>query len=327
MKRSVRFPVPPAVLRSLDRFPVSIATLRRLAYASIIANVAIVVTGGAVRLTASGLGCPTWPRCTDTSYVTTAEMGLHGVIEFGNRLVTFVVGFIALATVLAALAYRPRRRELTWLSVAVFAGIPAQAVIGGITVRTHLNPWVVGLHFLASMVVLGFAYALWRRIVEPEGPVVPTVPGPLRTLALLTTLVSAAVLVVGTWVTGSGPHAGDQNAKRNGLYPESISQVHADGVFLLIGLSVALVFAFRAVGATRATRAAVVLVAVELGQGLIGFVQYFTHLPAVLVAAHMLGSCLVLLATLAVLWATRERRPVEPAPGVVPAGERVTAAA
>ncbi|WKU07404.1 heme A synthase [Micromonospora sp. HUAS LYJ1] len=310
-----------SVKRSV-RFPVSTTLLRRLAYASIVANVAIVVTGGAVRLTASGLGCPTWPRCTDASYTTTAEMGVHGVIEFGNRLLTFAVGAIALATLLAVLAHRPRRPGLTGLAVAVFLGIPAQAVIGGITVLTDLNPWVVGLHFLASMAVIAAAYALWRRIVDPDGPAVPVVPGPLRTLARLTTAVSVAVLVVGTWVTGSGPHAGDHGAARNGLAPETISQVHADGVFLLIGLSVALVLALRAVGATGPARAALVLVAVELGQGLIGFVQYFTHLPAVLVAAHMLGSCLVLLATLAMLWSTRQRRPATGDPASPPAGQQ-----
>ncbi|MDG4799770.1 COX15/CtaA family protein [Micromonospora sp. WMMD980] len=316
--RRIRF-----VKRSV-RFPVSPTLLRRLAFTSIIANVAIVVTGGAVRLTASGLGCPTWPRCTDESYTTTSEMGVHGVIEFGNRLLTFAVGIIALAVVLAVLAQRPRRRGLPPLAVGVLLGIPAQAVIGGITVLTNLNPWVVGLHFLASMVVIAVAYALWRRTGEPDGPVTPTVPAPLRTLALITTVVSAAVLVVGTWVTGSGPHAGDQGAARNGLDPETISQVHADGVFLLLGLSVALFFAFRAVGARDAARAAAALLAVELGQGLIGFVQYFTHLPAVLVAAHMLGSCLVLLATLGVLWSTRERRPAAPA---APAAEPVGATA
>lgn len=293
--------------------PVSGILLRRLALASIIANVGIVVTGGAVRLTASGLGCPTWPRCTDDSYVTTPEMGVYGVIEFGNRMLTFAVGLIALATVLAVLLHRPRRPGLLALAVAVFLGIPAQAVIGGITVLTNLNPWVVGLHFLASMAVIAAAYALWRRIGDPDGPTVAVAPAPLRTLARVTTGVTVAVLVVGTWVTGSGPHAGDHGAARNGLDPETISQVHADGVFLLIGLSVALIFAFRAVGAQRATRAAIVLVAVELGQGLIGFVQYFTHVPAILVGAHMLGSCLVLLAALSVQWATRERRPVTPA--------------
>ncbi|MET8234818.1 COX15/CtaA family protein [Micromonospora sp. NPDC005298] len=300
--------------------PVSGTLLRRLALASIIANVGIVVTGGAVRLTASGLGCPTWPRCTDDSYVTTPEMGVYGVIEFGNRMLTFAVGLVALATVLAVLAHRPRRPGLLALAVAVFLGIPAQAVIGGITVLTNLNPWVVGLHFLASMAVIAAAYALWRRIGDPDGPTVAVVPTPLRTLARITTGVSVAVLVIGTWVTGSGPHAGDHGAARNGLDPEAISQVHADAVFLLIGLSVALIFAFRAVGARRATRAAIVLVAVELGQGLIGFVQYFTHVPALLVGAHMLGSCLVLLATLSVQWSTRERRPnAAPTPQPVPA--------
>ncbi|RQX07195.1 cytochrome B [Micromonospora inaquosa] len=298
--------------------PVSGILLRRLALASIIANVGIVVTGGAVRLTASGLGCPTWPRCTDDSYVTTPEMGVYGVIEFGNRMLTFAVGLIALATVLAVLAHRPRRPGLVALAVAVFFGIPAQAVIGGITVLTNLNPWVVGLHFLASMAVIAAAYALWRRIGDPDGPAVAVVPAPLRALARITTGVSVVVLVIGTWVTGSGPHAGDHGAARNGLDPESISQVHADAVFLLVGLSVALIFAFRAVGAQRATRAAIILVAVELGQGLIGFVQYFTHVPALLVGAHMLGSCLVLLAALSVQWSTRERRPVGAAPQPAP---------
>ncbi|MEV4721929.1 COX15/CtaA family protein [Micromonospora noduli] len=299
--------------------PVSGILLRRLALASIIANVGIVVTGGAVRLTASGLGCPTWPRCTDDSYVTTPEMGVYGVIEFGNRMLTFAVGLIALATVLAVLAHRPRRPGLLALAVAVFLGIPAQAVIGGITVLTNLNPWVVGLHFLASMAVIAAAYAFWRRIGDPDGPTVAVVPAPLRALARVTTGVTVAVLVVGTWVTGSGPHAGDHGAARNGLDPETISQVHADGVFLLIGLSVALIFAFRAVGAQRATRAAIILVAVELSQGLIGFVQYFTHVPAILVGTHMLGSCLVHLAALSVQWSTRERRAVTSAPQATPA--------
>ncbi|GAB3154151.1 COX15/CtaA family protein [Micromonospora sonneratiae] len=291
--------------------------LSRLALASIIANVGIVVTGGAVRLTGSGLGCPTWPRCTEDSYVTTPEMGIYGVIEFGNRLLTFAVGLIALLGVLSALAQRPRRKSLVHLSIAVFLGIPAQAVIGGFTVLSNLNPWVVGLHFLASIAVIAAGYAFWRETTDTGTAAPPAVPAPLRTLAWLTTVVSAAVLVVGTWVTGSGPHAGDQNAKRIDIDPESLSQAHVDLVFLLLGLSIALWFAFRAVGAERAARAALVLIAVELGQGLIGFVQYFTHLPGILVGLHMFGSCLVWLATLAVLWAAAIRRPAaaaSPAP-------------
>lgn len=297
------------------RFSVSTTLLRRLAYANIVANTVIVVTGGAVRLTASGLGCPTWPRCTDDSYTTTAEMGVHGVIEFGNRLLTFALVLIAGATLLAALAHRPRRRGTVPLALGVVLGIVAQAVIGGITVRTQLHPSVVGIHFVVSMVLLLVAYALWRRVREPDGPKVPVVPSALRTLTWMTVVVSAAVIVVGVAVTGSGPHAGDANAVRNGLDPQTISQVHADLVFLLIGLTVGLWLALRAVGApARAVRAAGVLLAVELSQGVIGFVQYLTNLPVLLVGAHMLGSCLVWLSTLAVLWSIRERRPEQPTP-------------
>ncbi|MEV1146956.1 COX15/CtaA family protein [Micromonospora sp. NPDC049799] len=297
------------------RFPVSTTLLRRLAYANIVANVAIVVTGGAVRLTASGLGCPTWPRCTDESYTTTPEMGVHGVIEFGNRLLTFVLVLIAGATLLAALLHRPRRRSVVLLAVGVVLGIVAQAVIGGITVRMQLHPSIVGIHFVVSMLLLLVSYALWRRVDEPDGPASSLVPAPIRTLVRITVAASAAVIIVGVAVTGSGPHAGDADAVRNGLDPETISQVHADLVFLLIGLSVALWLALRAVGApAHSVRAAGVLLVVELAQGVVGFVQYFTDLPAILVGAHMLGSCLVWLATLSVLWSIRERRPAATPP-------------
>ncbi|MFI7597879.1 heme A synthase [Actinoplanes sp. NPDC049681] len=289
--------------------------LNRLALASLVANVGLVVTGAAVRLTGSGLGCPTWPRCTDASYTTTRAMGVHGVIEFGNRLLGIALGLIALATFIAALLQKPRRRSLVLLSLAAGLGIPGQGVIGGITVLTDLNPWVVGLHFLLSMALIAVTWALWQRTREGDAPVRRLVARPLRHLAALTALVSSAVIMVGVIVTGSGPHAGDENAKRNGLDPATISQAHADLVFLLIGLSVALWFALRAVHAPApAIRAAALFVAVELSQGLIGFVQYFTHLPVILVAAHMLGACLVWVATLNVLWRLRDR-PAGSAPG------------
>ncbi|MFI5492163.1 heme A synthase [Actinoplanes sp. NPDC051859] len=297
---------------------VSTSLLRRLSLASMIANIGLVVTGAAVRLTGSGLGCPTWPKCTDASYTTTREMGVHGVIEFGNRLLGIVLGLIALATFIAALMHKPRRRSLILLSLAAGLGIPGQGVIGGITVLTDLNPWVVGLHFLLSMVLITATWALWQRTKEGDAPTRPLVARPLRHLTILTALVSAAVIVVGVIVTGSGPHAGDENAKRNGLDPTNISQIHADLVFLLIGLSAALWFALRAANAPAAAiRAAGVFVVVELSQGLIGFVQYFTHLPVVLVAAHMLGACLVWVATLNTLWRLRDRPALtqpEPAP-------------
>jgi heme a synthase len=280
--------------------------LRPLALASLIANIGLVVTGAAVRLTGSGLGCPTWPECTDGSYTTTSEMGVHGVIEFSNRMLTFVLGVLAVACVLVALFGPPRRRSTIWLSVAVLLCIPLQAVIGGITVLTDLNPWVVGLHFLASMVVIAFTYALWKRTAETDAPPVPIVPPALRQLARVVVVASAAVITVGVVVTGSGPHAGDAKAKRNGLDPQSVAQAHADVVLLLIGLTVALCFALRAVGAPPATlKAGVTLLVVELAQGLIGFVQYFTHLPVVLVLLHMLGAVLVTVFTARLVWSVR----------------------
>ncbi|HLT12189.1 MAG TPA: COX15/CtaA family protein [Micromonosporaceae bacterium] len=293
--------------------------LRRVALASVIANIGIVITGGAVRLTGSGLGCPTWPRCTDDSYVATPEMGIYGAIEFGNRLVTFILGAIALAGVGLALFQEPRRRRVVWLSILAFSAIPAQAVVGGFTVLTDLNPWVVGLHFLVSMAAIAAAYAFWRATTETDAPVRPTVPTALRVLTWVVLTVTAAVLVIGTFVTGSGPHAGDANAKRNGLNPEMISQLHADVVFLLIGLVVAAWFAFRAVGARRAEVRTAWLLGIALAQGLIGFVQYFTNLPALLVGAHMAGSCAVWLAALAVESATRTREPLSPVPPSPPA--------
>jgi cytochrome c oxidase assembly protein subunit 15 len=294
---------------------VSERMLRGLALASVVANVGIVVTGGAVRLTGSGLGCPTWPRCTDSSYVTTAAMGGHGLIEFTNRTLAGVLSVIVIAGVLAALLVRPRRRRVVVLATLTLLGIPAQIVLGGITVLTHLNPWVVGGHFLLSIAVIAAAYAFWRATREGDGPARAVVPVPLRTLAATVVAAVAAVVVVGTVVTGSGPHAGDEFARRTGLDPAGVAQVHADLVFLVVGLAVAGWLALLAVGARAPARRAGWLVAVVFGQGLIGFVQYATGLPAILVGAHLLGACLVWLAALSLWSATRTRAPltVDPA--------------
>ncbi|GGK23984.1 hypothetical protein GCM10010124_15630 [Pilimelia terevasa] len=258
-------------------------------------NVGIVVTGGAVRLTKSGLGCPTWPRCTEESYVTTPDMGVHGVIEFGNRTLTFVVGLVALAGVVTAWQLRPRRPRVLGLAVAVLVGIGVQGVVGGLTVRMQLHPLVVGLHFLLSMALLALTYAFWWR-TRPA----PAVGGPrLPVLGWALTGVSLLVLAVGTLVTGSGPHSGDADAARNGLDPETISRIHAAGVYLLVLLSVLLLIALRRRGAgPAAVRAAALLLAAEVAQGVVGFVQYYTGLPELLVAAHLLGACWVWLATL-----------------------------
>ncbi len=291
-------------------------------------NVVVLITGGAVRLTGSGLGCPTWPRCTDRSYVTTPEAGIHGYVEFGNRVLGVLVGVVVVAAFLATVFAAERRRSLIVLSTLLGATIPAQAVLGGITVLTGLNPWTVAAHFLVSIGVLAIAYALWVRSGEGDGPAVPLLPPALRSLVRLLVGVCAAVLVIGTIVTGSGPHAGDTRAARTGLDPGMVAQLHADLVFGLIGLTVATWFALRATGAPAAVRrATAILIGVELGQGLIGFVQYFTHLPVILVGFHLAGAAVVWLAALALLFATRVRGPVPATPAVItgqvdrPAGE------
>ena len=278
--------------------------LRRLALASVIVNVIIVVTGGAVRLTNSGLGCPTWPSCTDSSLTPTKQYAIHGIIEFANRQLTFVLVVVAVATWVVAMIRRTQRGPATWAAL----GIPAQAVLGGLTVLTHLNPWLVAAHFMLSMAVIAVAFLLWWRL-RPVGDI-PAPPGALpRTLARITAAVTLVTLVVGTVVTGSGPHAGDKdesgNVHRTGLKVSSVAQLHADTVMVLIGLTVGLVVLVYAVHAAEAVRrAAVVLLGVELAQGIIGYTQYFLHVPPLLVGLHMFGACLVWLAMLYVLLQT-----------------------
>ncbi|MGX7679796.1 COX15/CtaA family protein [Jatrophihabitans sp. DSM 45814] len=274
-------------------------TLRRLALTSIVVNVIIVVTGGAVRLTQSGLGCPTFPSCGDGSLIPTRRFGVNGVIEFTNRQLTFVVVAVVLATLIVAVL---DHREIR-LAVLLAASIPAQALLGGLTVLTHLNPWLVACHFLLSMAIIAIAHTLWWRVSERSSE---SVTHAMRHAALAVTALTVAVLALGTVVTGSGPHAGDADSSgkvhRTGLDVGSMSQLHADVVMLLIGVTVGFVLLARSAGAPASLRrAAAILLGVELAQGLIGFVQYFTHIPAILVGFHMLGACLVWLAALRVL--------------------------
>ena len=285
------------------------AAISRLALANVVANGAIIVTGGVVRLTGSGLGCPTWPRCTEESFVTTPELAGHGVIEFGNRLLTFVLTAVAVALLVAVL--RSPRRDLRPLAVLAFLGIPAQAAIGGVTVLTGLNPWTVAIHFLVSVVLTAVATVLWLRSRKP-GVGRPLVRRPIALLVGGIAAVTAAVLVLGTIVTGSGPHSGDVDGNdvptgdRMGFDIELVSQLHADVVFLLVGLTIALLVALYATDAPgRVRRAARDLLVVQLLQGVIGFVQYFTHLPVVLVLLHMLGAVLVTVFTARLVWSVR----------------------
>lgn len=280
--------------------------IRPLAIATLVTNIMIVVTGGVVRLTGSGLGCPTWPRCTDESFVPHSALGIHGAIEFSNRMVTFLLAAVAIATVIAA--WRYGRASIVRLAFVLALGVPAQAVIGGITVLTDLNPWVVAFHLLVSLAMIGVSVVLLCRLREGDGPPALTVPAASAWLVRSTFVAGWLVLYAGTVVTGSGPHAGDVDAPRNGLDPQSLSQLHTDVVFLLIGLTIGSLFALRSVDApARAVQAAGVLLAVELGQGLIGFVQYFSDLPVVLVGIHLLGAALVSAALTWLLLGVRER--------------------
>jgi heme a synthase len=287
-------------VRDLRRSP---AVLRRLALASVVANLVIVVTGGTVRLTNSGLGCPTWPRCDRHSLTPTQQNAAHGLIEFSNRTLTFALAVVAVATLVVAIS----QRRGTKLAVAALVVIPAQAVIGGISVLTDLNPWIVACHFLVSMVNIAITTALWRAVSAPRGePVAPAVRG----YALGVTALTAAVLVVGTVVTGSGPHAGDLHngkVRRTGLDPGAVAHLHADLVMVLVGLTAGLLLAAWLLDRPALRRAAAVLLAAELAQGVVGFVQYFTHLPVVLVALHLLGACLVWVAALDLLLSTSEQ--------------------
>ena len=296
--------VPPLPVRRLADWAGSATLLRRLAIASVVVNVAIIVTGGAVRLTNSGLGCPTWPRCSADQLVPNGKLGVHGVIEFTNRTLTFVVGLTLLATLLVAW----RQRRHAGLALVALLGVPAQAVLGGIVVLTDLNPWLVAGHFLVSAAMVAITFLLWWRVSEQPAALVPA---PVRLLAAGLAAVTALVLVAGTVVTGAGPHAGDLKhgkVHRIDLPIVGLAQLHADLVMVLIGLTVGVLAAGYAIGSSLLRRAALLLLAIELAQGVIGYTQYFLHVPPLLVAFHMLGACLVWLAALRVLLLVTARR-------------------
>ena len=280
--------------------------VRFFAWASLVSQILIIGTGGAVRLTGSGLGCPTWPRCTEESFVTTPEMGFHGIIEFGNRLLTFVLIIIAIGMFLMVVRQRQRRPELLRLSVALGLGIPAQAVIGGITVLTDLNPYVVGLHYLLSAVLVGLA--AWMLYRVRVGPASHTPDAPARLTAMLWALlgVLSVSIVVGILTTGSGPHAGDGGAARNGLDSELLQHFHAWPSYLVFALAVTSFGVARPLRATKASRrlrrATGALVLAVLAQVAIGLYQANNGLPVLFVGIHMvLAAVLVAIAVTALL--------------------------
>jgi cytochrome c oxidase assembly protein subunit 15 len=291
------------VKRSLkDRLPTSITpALRRLSVASLIGQGVLIVSGGVVRLTGSGLGCPTWPKCTAESLTNTPAMGIHGLIEFGNRTLTFVLAAVAVAMLVMLWNLRKERKDLFWLAFGLLASIPAQAVIGGITVLTHLNPFVVSLHFLVSAALVVFSMLLVNRTYGRTGISAPAdAVRPRRTIRQLSVVAAVCTylaVVIGTMVTGSGPHAGDANAPRNDLDPYLITRLHVVPVYILVAVSALLVVLLWRRGKGDLLRvASILLFAAVLYQGAIGYWQYFTGLPGVLVGLHMLGSSLMLAA-------------------------------
>ena len=301
----------------------SAAVLRRLALAAVVAQAGIAVTGSIVRVTGSGLGCPTWPRCFPGSLVPTPHpevAALHQWVEFGNRLLTFAVVLITGLCLLAALSARPRRSRLVRLALVQPLGVVAQAVIGGLTVLLGLVWWSVSVHFLVSMVLVWLAVVLVSATSENDGLPRPVVPRAVRALVVTATAVLGALLLAGTFVTAAGPHSGDAETPRLAAGVPAMAHLHADLLFAYLGLLAGLGFALRAVAApARLQRRYAVLVAAVAAQGVLGGVQYALGVPEVLVSLHVLGAALVTVAAAAVWTGTAERGAVPAEPAPVPA--------
>lgn len=289
-------------------------SMKGWALAAVVVNAGITVTGVAVRVSKSGLGCPTWPQCTPDSFIPIAHPEISWVnmaVEFGNRLLTFLVLAVGAACVLAALRLRPRRPALVKLAWIQPAGILAQALWGGLVVRSMLHPLTVSVHFLISIGLMAGAWLLYARACEGDAPAERLVHRDIRRLAQVLVGAVFVLLVAGVVVTGTGPHSGDDRASRFDFDIEVVARLHADVVYVVVGLTFAVLFALHVTGAPKRVRqAAALLLGVELAQGVIGYVQYFTAVPAFLVGMHVLGSTLVWITTLRLLTSTRTRGPV-----------------
>ncbi|AOY56105.1 COX15/CtaA family protein [Candidatus Rhodoluna planktonica] len=265
--------------------------IRLYAWLSLASQILIVVTGGLVRLTGSGLGCPTWPKCTDDSLITVPEMGLHGAIEFGNRLLTFVLIIIALLTFITVMRLgRGNRKGLVWPSLALGLGIVAQALLGGITVLTGLNPWVVGAHFVVSGILIAIAAMLVWRVYKPSESSKSNRTG----LSWLVLVVGWISVLVGIVVTGAGPHAGDAKTPRNGLDLEIWQHLHSYPGYLMLALIVLQLWLSRKELAKLSSKITAGLFVASVIQAIIGVAQARLGVPPFLVAAHMLGASVII---------------------------------
>ena len=271
---------------------------------------ALIVTGGAVRVTGSGLGCPTWPECTPGSYTPVpnqAEGQLHAWIEFGNRLLTFVLLVTALAVFIISLRatkLTPAKNRIRFLALLQILGILGQGVLGGITVLTDLHPLPVAGHLILSIFLVSGAISLRNEVIGIEKEI-PS--GLIKFLLPIYIWLTLAVIIIGTIVTGSGPHAGDEQAQRFGIDARVISWLHADFVIALLILSTLMYLIATQNGLKLLSRRIGFFLLIATGQGSIGYIQYFTGLPELLVAVHVAGACAVWWATLRIPYALRER--------------------
>ncbi|WP_245982330.1 COX15/CtaA family protein [Mycetocola tolaasinivorans] len=273
--------------------------VRVFAWLSLIFQTVLIGTGGAVRLTGSGLGCPTWPKCTPESYTSTPEMGIHGIIEFGNRTLTFVLVIIAIAAFLSVWNLRKTRRDLFWLTFLQGMSIPLQAVLGGIVVLTGLNSYLVGAHFVISLILVALTTTLVYRVYFGAAGAVRTSRGYKLLTHVMSALVAIAA-VVGILTTGSGPHAGDADVPRNGLDPELMQHLHAWPGYLMFGATVLILIV--AVRQKYAVKPVVWLLIAQVGQILLGIAQSRLGLPEIMVGTHMvLAGVVIALATRVVL--------------------------
>ncbi|HVE95220.1 MAG TPA: COX15/CtaA family protein [Acidimicrobiales bacterium] len=263
---------------------------RRATLAALVLLSVIVVTGAAVRLTGSGLGCTDWPACENDRLV--APLEYHPMIEFANRMFTGAVVVAIVVAVLGSLVRTPRRRDLTWLSLGLVAGVVGQIVLGGITVLFELHPALVGGHFLLSMVLVTNAVVLHWRAGRDHKPIRVVAPASgERWLANAVAIAAAVVLVAGTVVTGTGPHGGDEEARRYAFEMPDVARVHGAAVWVLVALTLVAALRFRRSSASPdAARAATTLLAIEIAQGAIGYAQYFNGVPPLLVALHVIGA-------------------------------------
>lgn len=286
------------MLQTVKRFVKPLFTESRLAlygWLSLVSQILIVVTGGLVRLTGSGLGCPTWPKCTADSITTVPAQGIHGVIEFANRLLTFALLVIAVLTLVAVVRSSVRKAlKLSWPAIWLFLGIPAQAVLGGFTVLTKLNPWLVGAHFVLSGIMIAIASVLVWRIKQPATQIIPSM---VYNLGWPTTIFGAITVVIGVLVTGAGPHAGDANSARNGLNLEVWFHYHSYPAYIMLTLVILQFGLLMRVerpkfGEKRglALNISGLLLAVSIVQAVVGVAQARLGVPALLVGIHMLGA-------------------------------------